>query len=112
LWKIVTVDGVEESREVINKSTYAASPRTATVGTASADPNVTAAINAAIATGSIDQVRAVASSATADPNAAAAQVAAQAAQAAQEAAIAQQQAAAQAAAEAAAQAAADAAAGN
>lgn len=106
LWKIVTVNGVEESREVINSSRYAAVPRTATVGTASADPNVTAAINAAIATGSIDQVRAVAAGATADPNAAAAA----AAQAAQQAAIAQQQAAAQAAAEAAAQAAANAAA--
>ena len=103
LWKIVTVNGVEESREVINSSTYQAAPRTATVGTASADPNVTAAINAAIASGSIDQVRAAAGAAT-DPNAAAV-AAAQAAQAAQAAA-------AQAAAEAAAQAAADAAAGN
>lgn len=60
LWKIVTVDGVEESREVFNKSTYAPSPRTATVGTATADPNVAAAINAAIASGSIDNCRAVA----------------------------------------------------
>ena len=51
LWKIVTVDGVEESREVVNKSTYKASPKIVHVGTASADPNASAAIGAAIATG-------------------------------------------------------------
>lgn len=51
LWKIVTVDGVEQSREAFNKSTYKSSPKIVNVGTASADPNVTAAINAAIATG-------------------------------------------------------------
>lgn len=51
LWKIVTVDGVEESREVFNKSTYKASPKIVNVGTASDDENVSAAIGAAIATG-------------------------------------------------------------
>lgn len=51
LWKIVTVDGVEESREVYNKSTYKASPKIVKVGTASADPNASAAIGAALATG-------------------------------------------------------------
>ncbi len=51
LWKIVTVDGVEQSREKFNSSTYKPSPRIMNVGTAHADPNVTAAINAAIATG-------------------------------------------------------------
>jgi vancomycin resistance protein YoaR len=51
LWKIVTVDGVEESREVWNNSTYRSSPKIINVGTASEDPNVTAAINAAVATG-------------------------------------------------------------
>lgn len=51
LWKIVTVDGVEQSRDAINKSTYKSSPKIVNVGTASADPNVTAALNAAIATG-------------------------------------------------------------
>ncbi|MBO5069476.1 MAG: VanW family protein [Roseburia sp.] len=50
LWKVVTVDGTEESREVYNKSTYKSSPKIVNVGTASEDPNVTAAINAAIAT--------------------------------------------------------------
>ena len=50
LWKIVTVNGVEESRTVINKSTYNAAPAYCTVGTYWADPNATAAVNAAIAT--------------------------------------------------------------
>lgn len=51
LWKVVTVDGVEESREIFNKSTYKASPKIVNVGTASADPNVSAIIGAALATG-------------------------------------------------------------
>lgn len=51
LWKVVTVDGVEESREVYNKSTYKASPKIVNVGTASEDPNVSAVIGAALATG-------------------------------------------------------------
>ena len=51
LWKIVTVDGVEQSREVFNKSTYKASPKIVNVGIASADPNVSAAVNAAVAAG-------------------------------------------------------------
>ncbi len=92
LWKIVKENGEEVSREQVNSSTYKMAPRTATVGTASADPQAVGAINAAIATGSIDQVKAVAGAITA----ANAQVAAQV-QAAQEAAAAQaaQQAAAQ-----------------
>lgn len=48
LWKIVTVNGVEESREVFNKSTYKASPRIVMVGTASANADAVNAINAAI----------------------------------------------------------------
>lgn len=51
LWKVVTVDGVEESREIVNKSTYKSSPRTVRVGTATEDANAAAAIGAAIATG-------------------------------------------------------------
>ncbi len=51
LWKVVTVDGTQQSREVFNKSTYKASPKVVKVGTASADPNVSAIIGAAIATG-------------------------------------------------------------
>lgn len=50
LWKVVTIDGVEESREIFNKSTYKASPKIVNVGTASPDPNISAAVNAAIAT--------------------------------------------------------------
>lgn len=67
LWKIVKVNGVEESREVINKSTYKAVPRTAAVGTATSDPNVSNAIQAAIATQSIDYVKAVLAGAPAGP---------------------------------------------
>ena len=51
LWKVVTVDGVEESREEFNKSTYKASPKIVKVGTASADENASAAVGAALATG-------------------------------------------------------------
>ncbi len=108
LWKIVKVDGKEESREVINKSTYAATPRTVTVGTASADPNVSAAVNSAIASGSLADVQAAASGgvvgAPTDPSAAAAAAAAQqAAIQAQQRAIAEAAAAAAQAAAAAAQ---------
>lgn len=60
LWKVVTENGVEISREQVNSSNYTAVPRTATVGTATADPVAAAQIQAAIATGSIDQVKAVA----------------------------------------------------
>ncbi len=100
LWKIVKVGGVEQSREQVNSSRYTPTPRTAAVGTATANPLAAQAINAAIATGSIDQCRATAAAINAgtynDPAAAAI--------AAQQAAIAAQQAAAQAAAQAQAQA--------
>lgn len=45
LWKIVTVDGVEESREVINKSTYSPSPKFITIGLATEDPNLAQQLN-------------------------------------------------------------------
>lgn len=51
LWKIVTVDGVEQSREIFNKSTYKASPKIVNVGTASPDPNISAIIGAALESG-------------------------------------------------------------
>lgn len=51
LWKVVTVNGVEESREVVNKSTYKSTPRTVRVGTATEDVNAAAVIGAAIAAG-------------------------------------------------------------
>ena len=50
LWKIVTVDGVEESRKVYNNSTYKASNEIYSVGLANASPEAAAAINNAIAT--------------------------------------------------------------
>ena len=59
LWKVVKVDGVEKERTRMNKSTYAVSPRTATVGTAAADPSIVAAIQAAISTNSIDYCKSV-----------------------------------------------------
>ena len=59
LEKVVTVGGVEQSRETINNSNYQMVPRIVTVGTASADANTLAQINAAIATGSADTVKAV-----------------------------------------------------
>ena len=54
LWKIVKVDGEEVSREQVNRSTYKMSPRQATFGVATSDPNAYNEIIAAIGTGSID----------------------------------------------------------
>lgn len=82
LWKVVTVDGVEVSREQINSSTYMNSPRSATVGISTADPIAYNDIMAAVASGSIDQVKSVANAYKA-AQAAAAQAAADAAAAAQ-----------------------------
>lgn len=50
LWKIVYQDGEEESREVINNSTYAKSDQVIKVGTASEDPAKTKLVQEAIAT--------------------------------------------------------------
>lgn len=60
LWKIVKENGVEVSREQINSSSYSMSPRTAVVGTATANPQRQAEIMAAIATANIEHVRNVA----------------------------------------------------
>lgn len=57
LWKIVTQDGVQISRTLVNSSSYKMVPRSATVGTATADPQAYEEIMAAIGTGSIDHVR-------------------------------------------------------
>jgi hypothetical protein len=80
LWKVTKENGVEVSREQVNSSTYMKSPRSATVGVATEDPAAYEAIMAAVATNSIDQVKAVAGAyqAAADA-AAAAQAAAEAA---------------------------------
>lgn len=84
LWKIVTVNGVEKSREVFNKSKYNASPKIISVGTASDNGDAINAINAAIATQDEATVRATAAEWSADA------IAARQAQADAEAAAAQQ----------------------
>jgi hypothetical protein len=58
LWKVVTVDGVEESREIFNKSTYQSSPKIVTVGIAGITAEQLASLNAAVATGDEATVRA------------------------------------------------------
>lgn len=74
LIKIVKEGGTEVSREVFNTSTYNAVPRTAVIGTASADPVAIAQIQEAVGTGSIDYARSVAGAYAAQAAAAAAQV--------------------------------------
>ncbi|MCD8379040.1 MAG: VanW family protein [Lachnospiraceae bacterium] len=59
LWKVVYIDGVEQSRTQVNSSTYKAVARSATFGIATDDESQLAAMNEAIATGSIDYTRAV-----------------------------------------------------
>ena len=60
LWKIVTVDGKETERTLVNSSNYTATPRTAIVGIGSSDPSQTARMQEAIASGSIDVCKVVA----------------------------------------------------
>lgn len=60
LWKIVKVDGVEQSREIFNKSRYQASPRVVTVGTKNATEESLAALKKAIAAGDEGKVRSAA----------------------------------------------------
>lgn len=60
--KKVTVDGVEISSEVINKSTYKMVPRTLVVGVGTQNPDAYNQLQEAIATGSISTVKAVAGS--------------------------------------------------
>ena len=57
LWKVVKEGGKEVSREKVNSSTYQMSPKTATVGTSTADPNISNMLQAAIATSSISEVQ-------------------------------------------------------
>lgn len=51
LWKTVYLDGVEQSREKVNSSSYRGTPQTVVIGIGSPDPTATAAVSAAIATG-------------------------------------------------------------
>lgn len=108
LWKVVKENGQEVSREQVNSSSYMKAPRSATVGVATEDPGAYNAIMAAVASGSVDQVKAVSGAYRGgDPEQiqAAAQAAqeAAAAKAAAEQAAAEQAAAEQAAAQAAAE---------
>ncbi len=94
LWKVVTENG-QSTREEVNSSYYKATPRMVTFGTATADPAIAAAMQAALATGDVDHIKGVAAalSAQEQANQAAAAQAMQdalAAQAAAEAAAAQQ----------------------
>lgn len=61
LLKVVYEDGEEVSREVINNSTYNATPLTASVGTMTSNPDYLSRIQAAAATGSIEACMVVAS---------------------------------------------------
>lgn len=74
LWKVVTENGTEVSRTQVNSSSYKMVPRSATVGTATADPAAYEEIMAAIGTANIDHVQNVIALLTAppapDPNAA------------------------------------------
>ena len=89
LWKVVTVNGVEESRTEFNSSRYNASSKILAVGVATDNPDAAAQINAAIASGDEATVRAVAAQYSGDAAAAAAAQAAAEAQAAADAAAAQ-----------------------
>ncbi len=91
LWKVVTVDGVEKSREIFNKSTYKASPRIVVVGTASANPEAVNAMNAAVGSQNEGAIRAAAAQWNDAAQAAAQQAAQQAAEAAAQQAAQQQQ---------------------
>ena len=64
LWKVVSENGKEVSRQQLNSSTYKAVPETVTVGTATADPNAASQLQAAIATSNLDQIKAVVASIT------------------------------------------------
>lgn len=76
LWKVVYENGVEVSREEVNNSSYSMSPRTAVVGINTDNPDFSARIQAAIASGSIDNCKAVAGQILAEINAATAAAAA------------------------------------
>lgn len=76
LWKVVYENGQEVSREQVNSSSYSSSPRTATVGVGTDNPDYYNRINAAIASGSIDACQATAAQILAEASAAQAAAAA------------------------------------
>jgi len=57
LWKVVTENGKEVERSQVNYSSYKMTPRYATVGVATSDPNALNEMLAAIGTGSLDHVK-------------------------------------------------------
>lgn len=57
LWKVVKENGKEVERSEVNYSKYKMTPRYATVGVATTDPNAQNEILAAIGTGSLDHVK-------------------------------------------------------
>lgn len=61
LWKVVTINGVEQSREIFNKTSYQMSPTKYSVGVSSSSAEATAAMQAAIATQNESTIRAAAS---------------------------------------------------
>ena len=67
LWKVVLEDGKEVSRTQVNSSSYKMVPRSATVGTATEDPQKYEEIMAAIGTSNVDHVRNVITILTAPP---------------------------------------------
>lgn len=67
LWKVVKINGVEQSRELVNTSNYRAVARMATVGMYTTDPAVLNKMNAAVATGNIDHVQNVVAAILAPP---------------------------------------------
>lgn len=60
LWKVVYVDGVEQSREQVNSSSYKPAGRSANVGVASDDPAKTEQMMAAVASQNIDYCKGIA----------------------------------------------------
>ncbi|MGN0350419.1 MAG: VanW family protein [Roseburia sp.] len=58
LWKVVTVNGAEESREEVNSSVYKPSSKIVTIGIATDNAEAVNAINAAVATGDEETVKA------------------------------------------------------
>ena len=60
LWKIVKVDGKQQSRDLFNKSNYQATPKMITIGTKDATSESLSALKAAIATGDEAKVRSAA----------------------------------------------------
>ncbi len=61
LWKVVKVDGAQQSKELFNKSTYQASPKIITIGTKGATKESLDALKKAVSAGDESAVRSAAS---------------------------------------------------